>query len=149
METNRITPAYNDGIVASKLQTIHQWLAAIFRFNSLWPSDAIWRQRSGSTLAQIMPCCLAAPRHYLNQYWLIISGVHWNSSEGNFTIDTLSNPLVTKISLKMINFLFVTNHPGANEIIRSILPFRDRNIPDKIAQYDGCRSPCVVRISTQ
>ena len=24
--------------------------------NSLWPSDAIWRQRSGSTLAQVMAC---------------------------------------------------------------------------------------------
>ena len=38
---------------------------------SLWPSDAIWRQRSGSTLAQVMSCCLTAPSHYLNQCWLI------------------------------------------------------------------------------
>ena len=38
--------------------------------NSLWPSDAIWRHRSGSTLAQVMACCLTAPSHYLNQYWL-------------------------------------------------------------------------------
>ena len=30
-----------------------QWL----HLNSLWPSDAIWRQRSGSTLAQVMACC--------------------------------------------------------------------------------------------
>ena len=29
--------------------------------NSLWPSDTIWRQRSGSTLAQVMACCLTAP----------------------------------------------------------------------------------------
>ena len=42
-------------------------------FNSLWPSDAIWRQRSGSTLAQVMACCLTAPSYYLNQCWLIIS----------------------------------------------------------------------------
>ena len=26
-----------------------------------------WRQRSGSTLAQVMACCLTAPSHYLNQ----------------------------------------------------------------------------------
>ena len=32
--------------------------------NSLWPNDAIWRQRSGSTLAQVMACCLMAPSHY-------------------------------------------------------------------------------------
>ena len=35
--------------------------------NSLWPSDAIWWQRSGSTMAQVMACCLTAPSHYLNQ----------------------------------------------------------------------------------
>ena len=54
-------------------------------FNSLWPSDAIWRQRSGSTLAQVMACCLTEPSHYLNQCWLIISKVYWHSSEGNLT----------------------------------------------------------------
>ena len=47
--------------------------------NTLWPSDTIWRQRSGSTLAQEMACCLTAPGHYLNQYWLIISDVQWQS----------------------------------------------------------------------
>ena len=45
--------------------------------NSLWSSDTIWRQRSGSTLAQVMACCLTAPSHYLNQCWLIISEVQW------------------------------------------------------------------------
>ena len=56
--------------------------------NSLGPSDAIWRQRSGSTLAQVMACCLTAPSHYLNQSWLIISKVEWHSSKGKFTRDT-------------------------------------------------------------
>ena len=56
--------------------------------NSLWPSDDIWRQRYGSTLAQVMACCLTAPSHYLNQWWLIISEVQWHSSEDNFTSDT-------------------------------------------------------------
>ena len=56
-------------------------------FNSLWPSDAIWRQRSGSTLAQVMAWCLTAPSHYLNQCWLIIRKVEWHSSKGKFTRD--------------------------------------------------------------
>ena len=43
--------------------------------NSLRPSDTIWRQRSGSTLVQVMACCLTAPSHYLNHCWLIISKV--------------------------------------------------------------------------
>ena len=41
--------------------------------NSLWPSDAIWRQWSRLTLVQVMACCLTAPSHYLNQCWLIIT----------------------------------------------------------------------------
>ena len=56
--------------------------------NSLWPSDTIWRHKSGSTLDQVMACCLMAPSHYLNQCWLIISKVQWHSSECNFTRDT-------------------------------------------------------------
>ena len=51
-------------------------------------ADAIWRQRSGSTLAQVMACCLTAPSHYLNQCWLIISKVEWHLSKCNFTRDT-------------------------------------------------------------
>ena len=43
--------------------------------NSLRPNDAIWQHRSGSTLAQVMACCLTTPSHYLNQCWLIISKV--------------------------------------------------------------------------
>ena len=54
-------------------------LWSTLRFNSLWPRDAIWRQRSWSTLAQVMACCLTAPSHYLNQCWLIISEVQWHS----------------------------------------------------------------------
>ena len=49
--------------------------------NSLRPSDAKWRQRSWTKLVQVMACCLTAPSHYLNQYWLIISNVLWHLSE--------------------------------------------------------------------
>ena len=53
-------------------------------FNSLRPSDAIWRQWFWTTLAQVMACCLTAPSHYLNQCWLIIRGVLWHTSESSF-----------------------------------------------------------------
>ena len=55
-----------------------QWRSngnTIFSFNALRPSDAIWQHRSGSTLAQVMACCLTAPSPYLNQCRLIISKV--------------------------------------------------------------------------
>ena len=75
--------------------------------NSLWPRDAIWRQRSGSTLAQLMACCLMAPSHYLNQCWLIIHEGQWHSYQGNFTRDAstiihqnLFENYMSKISFK-------------------------------------------------
>ena len=61
------------------------------RVDSLWPGDALWQQRSWSTLFQVMACCLTVsvtPRHYLNQFWFVISKVLWHSLEGNFTRDT-------------------------------------------------------------
>ena len=44
-------------------------------FNSLWLSDAIWPHKSGLILAQVMACCLTAPKwnHNLNQCSLIIT----------------------------------------------------------------------------
>ena len=45
------------------------WLArspTAAMLNTLGPSDAIWRQRSWSTLAQVMACCLISPSHCLN-----------------------------------------------------------------------------------
>ena len=50
--------------------------------NSLCSSGTIWQHRSGSTLVQVMTCCLTAPNHYPNQCWLIISDVMWYPSEG-------------------------------------------------------------------
>ena len=58
------------------------FLSFIVGFNSLWPNDTIWRHGSWSTLIQVMACCLTAPSHYLNQYWLIICNVPWRSSDG-------------------------------------------------------------------
>ena len=73
---NQWWPSFTDGYMHP------QWV------NSLWPSEAVWWQRSGSTLVQVMACCLTAPSHYLNQCWLIVSKVPWHSSVGNFTRDT-------------------------------------------------------------
>ena len=57
----------------------------IYFINSLWPTDAICRHRSGSTLVQVMDWCLTAPSHYLDQCWLLISEVLWHSFEINST----------------------------------------------------------------
>ena len=59
-----------------------------YHFNSLWPGDAIWWQRSGITLVQVIAWCCQAPRHYLNQCWLFIRKLLRHSSESNFTLNT-------------------------------------------------------------
>ena len=61
--------------------------------NSLWHSDAIWQLRSGSTLAQLMVCCLTAPSHYLNQCWLInwLRGMHLRASSQEVPKNSICN----------------------------------------------------------
>ena len=60
------------------------------RSSKTGPSDPIWWYRSGSTLVQVMPCCLTAPSLYLNQCWLTMSEAHWQSLMVNFTRDTVA-----------------------------------------------------------
>ena len=67
------TEMYLDIMNRSKLEACY-WPQNI---NWLWPSNAVWRHRSGSTLAHVMACWLTTPSHYLNmlnqscQCWLI------------------------------------------------------------------------------
>ena len=82
--------------------------------NSLWPSDVIWRLRSGSILAQVMACCLTPPSHYLNQCWRTINMVHWHLYRA--VSQEIPQPLTTKISLKITHLKFTLNLPGANEL---------------------------------
>ena len=53
--------------------------------NSLSPWEAIWRRRSGWTLAQVLACCLTAPSHYLKPCWLITRRVLWYLPKGSST----------------------------------------------------------------
>ena len=61
----------------------------------MWSSDALWRHRPGSTLAQLMACCLRAPCHYLNQCWLIISKVQWQTRQKIAPLKSCPDPLRT------------------------------------------------------
>ena len=70
------------GVLQEVMDVVLYW--CVRNLNSLWPSDIIWWQEFGSTLTQVMACCLTAPSHYLNQSWLIISEVLEHSPESNF-----------------------------------------------------------------
>ena len=83
---------------------------------SLGPNDAIWRQKTGSILAQVMACCLTAPNHYLNQSWLISS-----VRSSDILLRAISQQVsqrsitCTVIGLKSTHIKFHYNLPGHNE----------------------------------
>ena len=84
---------------------------------ALWLSDAIWRQRSGSTLDKVMACCLMVPRHYLNK-WLIISKVLCYCPHG-FTQQMHKVPVID-ISLKLTNSKSWPHFSGDNNLMHFI-----------------------------
>ena len=85
-------------------------------FYSLWPRDAIWWHRSGSTLAQVMACCLMAPSHYLSQCWFIIIDVLWHSS-----VSQVPKKLIYNKCLEIALLQLQPHLPGANELNISVL----------------------------
>ena len=53
--------------------------------DSLWPSHPTWNHSPGSTLAQVMFCCLTTPSHRLDHCWPIIKVAPWHTTESNVT----------------------------------------------------------------
>ena len=105
-----------------------EWFVLIL-FNSLWPSDAMWCHRTSSTLVDVMACCLMAPSHYINQCLLIISGVLWQSPEGNCTENAQdkTQPSISKISFAIICLKLHSNRPGTNELTCTFYGMITRN----------------------
>ena len=84
------------------------------RVNSLWPSDALWWYRSGSTFSWVMIFCWTAPSHYLDQCWFIINEVLWHWRKTNFKrsaqyIDSQRNGLI-----KLLLYLSWANELSQN-----------------------------------
>ena len=81
--------------------------------------NVIWWYRSGSTLAQVMACCLTAPSHYLNQCWFLMSEVLWHSCEGNFVVNTRSTDKWNEFKKKIVFPELPEHRPGVNEFTAS------------------------------
>ena len=102
---------------AQDIYPSYEWKLLIWycsHFNSLWPSDAIWRQGSGSILAQVMACCPTAPSHYL-------TNVDWSSMRSRdihirAISQEMAQPSITKIRLKITYLKLYSNLPGASEL---------------------------------
>ena len=71
----------------------------VSQLNSLWPSDAIWQHKTGSTLAQVMACCLMAPAIT----WTIIDLSSVRSSDNHLRVisQEIVQPSITEINMKI------------------------------------------------
>ena len=87
--------------IESSLVQLNGIIKYLSQFNSLGPSDAIWRHKSLSTLALVMAWCLTAQSHYLNQCWVMIGEVLWHSPDSNLTENT--DDIIFEMSLKFTN----------------------------------------------
>ena len=103
-----------NGLAQNKWQTI-SWA----NVNSLLPSDAIRRQGTESTLAQVMACCLTAPCHLpepmltYHQYWVRSCGIHQRA----LSWEDLKIP-ISKTRLKITVLESHSDLPVANELTR-------------------------------
>ena len=95
-------------------QWVSDFICGSRHLNSSRSSDAIWQHRSGSTLAQVMACCLTAPSHYLNQRWFIVSEVLWHAPERNSQWST--KLIFCIVSWKIIMLKLLSHAGGANEL---------------------------------
>ena len=85
-----------------------------FNINSLRPSDAVRRQGTESTLAQVMACWLTAPSHYLNHVDISSvrsCGIHQSA----LSWEDLNIP-ISKTRLKSTFLESHSDLPGANEL---------------------------------
>ena len=88
--------------------------ASLVRLTHCGLVKVMWQHRSGSTLAQVMTCCLMAQNHYLNQFWFIIIGLtafYWEQLQSEWSLAMLL------MNLKIILLKLLPHLPGANEII--------------------------------
>ena len=80
------------------------WATCVIFLGLVRPSDAIWRHWYGSTLAQVIACCLTTPSHYLSQCWHITSKVR--SSYIHLTRWYISHQSLNLVRKLLIKILF-------------------------------------------
>ena len=123
--------------------------------NSLWPSDAMWQHRSGSTLGQVMGWCLTVPSHYPTQCWLIISKVLQHSRKTNFTGSAQGiyswnefEKYTCKIISKSLSCQWVNTSTEGNRIIHvNFMPAKSANaLAPSITWTNGHGNGCVGRM---
>ena len=89
--------------------------------------------RFGSTLDQVMVCCLMAPSHYLDQCWLVIGEVLWEFHNG------CPQPLFGIINLNIMNITatYPRDHLVECDISAWIIAFDWIKFVAQNIPYDG------------
>ena len=82
----------------------------------MWRSDAIWWHRYGSTLAQVMACCLMATS--LTCTNVDISSIRSSDIQLRAVLLEIPQPSITKINFKITHLKFHLNLPRAKELMR-------------------------------
>ena len=88
-----------------------RWWTICYTVKLLWPSDAICRHRSGSTVAQENDCCVTAPNHYLKQCWLLISLFLWHSPGNDFAGSAQAISLHNEFEIYTDNYIHISQGP--------------------------------------
>ena len=101
-----------------------------FMFNSVWPSKDILRHISGPALAQVMTCCLTAPRHYLNQWCLLINEVLQHSAESNCTVSTQVTIVYNELENHTVNI--IASSPMGQQRVNTLRPRQNGHFTDDI-----------------
>ena len=108
----------------------------LVRFNSLWPSDTIWQQRSGSTLAQVMAWC----RQAMLTCWTNVDWSSVKSSEIHIMAisQEMPQPSSTKIRLKITCLKFHSNFSGGQWVNTKVTQSSPSRVSYKVSIVSIC-----------
>ena len=85
-----------------KVWTLHSYIYSQSHLSGASELTHCGLVTSGTTLAQVMACCLTAPSHYLNRCWQSMKSSDINSGAIS---QEMPQPSITKINLKIIIFI--------------------------------------------
>ena len=97
----------------------------------------IWWHRTGSTLAQVMACCLMAPSHYPNQCWLIIIHMYFLFRLTHWPLGDLD--AILKLQSSILFYWLVSSH---HLMIDNALRWMPRNFTDDKSTFVQVMACC-------
>ena len=76
--------------------------------------DSITCFSTNNPSAQVIACCLTAPRHYLKPCWILIREVPWHLQGNNFTLSAKLPFCIITLKITLLKLLL--HFPGVKEL---------------------------------